>query len=275
MDVGRREAAAWSRRDDRPQLEQALALQQQLLELAGGGDYALLVKLSRGHYLLGTQTDDTDAKIAAFEAGMRYGDLALYTFEEFRKRVKDEGEAPEVAVAALGPEAVDAIYWDAVNVAKWARAKGMLKVLMMKDKARAMIERVRALQPGYYHGAADRYLGAYHAALPGFAGRDLKKSREHFEASLRLAPGYLPTRVLMAEYLALTEDDAALYRELLEQVLAGDAGALPEVAPELRLAQRQAAMMLDHMDDHFDVDGGEASPQEPTQGAAPAGEAGP
>jgi hypothetical protein len=225
--------------------------------VSGSAPYELLARLSRLYYLEGQVLVDRDAKKAAFREGLRYGDLALHSFPAFRERFAAT-DAVEEAVLVLGPEAIDGIYWNAVNLAKWARLEGLVKIIFFKDKARAMIERVRALDPGYYHGAADRYLGAYYAALPVIAGRDLKRSLEHFERSLARAPDYLATRTTMATYYAVNADDARLYRSILEEVLAAPSDTLPEVAPEQRLAQLEARHRLDNIEDLFDLEDLEA-----------------
>ena len=54
------------------------------------------------------------------------------------------------------------------------------------------------------------------------------------------APAYLPTRLAYAEDYAARVRDEALYRRLLDEIVAADANALPDAAPENADAQRTA-----------------------------------
>src|SRR5204862_7910523 len=117
--------------------------------------------LSRAHYILGELEQETEKKLEAYEAGMRFGDLALHTIPAFREAF-DRTRSLEDAVESVPVSGIAAIYWDAVNQGKWANAKGKVKVLFMKDKVKRMIERVLALDGKWWFGAARRYLGAYY-----------------------------------------------------------------------------------------------------------------
>ena len=63
------------------------------------------------------------------------------------------------------------------------------------------------------------------------------------EEALAAAPKYLATKVLMAENYAAKIKDRALYDRLLDEVLAADPDALPEVAVEQRVEQEKARRM--------------------------------
>lgn len=216
---------------------------------------------SRSHDILGEISDDPDKKLEAYDAGMRYGDLALHTIPAFREAF-DKTRSLEDAVESVPRTGIEAIYWDAVNQGKWANAKGKVKVLFMKDKVKRMIERVLTLDEKWWFGAAHRYLGAYFSALPTFAGRDLAASKAHFEKSLAIAPDFFATRVLMAEYWARNANDRRTYRVELERVIAASPDSIPEVAPEQRIEQKKARKLLAEIDDYFDE-------EEKGAGAAP------
>lgn len=241
--------AAWAARDNPVQLRRALELYESDLETKPESRF-LLVRLARGYYLYGVLLTDTNLKLAAFKRGMHYGDRALYTFPEFRERFDKSRQIGE-AVETLGIEAIGAIYWAAVNMAKWARLEGMVKILLLKNKARAMVEHVYKLDSGYNHGAADRYLGAYYAVVPAYAGGDLERSRRHFEQALARAPNYIGNRVYMAETFAVAKSDGHLFRKLLREAIAADPSSCSDAVPEQRLAQARARDLLQQYDDLF------------------------
>jgi hypothetical protein len=254
-DLERQALASWEKRDEVPQLQATIETLKKLLAAKGGQDYATYVWLSRAHYILGELTDNTAHKLDAYEAGMKYGDLALNTIPEFRARFERKQEIEE-AVEVVGKEHIDAIYWDAVNTGKWAKTKGATKILFMKEKVKKMIDRCLALDETWFFGAPHRYLGAYFAGLPAFSGRDLDKSRKHFERAKAIEPNYFATHTLMAEYLARGLNDRKMYKSELEYVLKGSTDALPKVSPEQRIEKAKAKVMLDEIDEHFDADEG-------------------
>jgi hypothetical protein len=249
--------ASWARRDEEPALRETIGTLKKLLDARGGADYGTLVWLARAHYLLGEVSSDAERKLEAYEAGMLYGDRALDAIPAFRERFA-RTQSVEESVEAVGKDGIDAIYWDAVNTGKWSKAKSMTKALFMKDKVRRMVERVASIDARWWYGAADRYLGAYYAALPAIAGRDLEKSRAHFDRSLAVAPDYLATHTLVAEFLARNSNDRKLYESECQLVLAAPANRLPEIEPEQRIEKRKARKLLDDVDDYFD-------PEEPSK----------
>ncbi|MFC1705575.1 TRAP transporter TatT component family protein [Planctomycetota bacterium] len=247
------ETSLWDQRDHKDARRSLIALLETRTAGESASDYQALVRLSRLYYLEGQAEDERAQQLAAYEQGMRFGDRALHTFSSFREHFEATG-AVEKAVLSLGEEAIAAIYWNAVNTGKWAKSKGLVKILFYKDRVREMIEHARSLNPGFFHGAPDRYLGAYFAALPTVAGRDLARSKEHFDRTLVQGAEYLGTRVTMAEYYAVAKDDPELYRSLLEEVLAAPGDRPADVAAEQRMAKARAARMLDEIEDLFDVD---------------------
>ena len=91
--------------------------------------------------------------------------------------------------------------------------------------------------------APDRVLGILDCELPE-ARQNLRDALERFEAAVAAAPAYLPTRIAYAEEYATRVRDAALYRRLLDEVIAADANALPEAAPENLEAQKTARSLI-------------------------------
>jgi hypothetical protein len=85
--------------------------------------------------------------------------------------------------------------------------------------------------------------------MPGFMGKDLKKSEALFTKSLAIAPNYFGTKVLMAERLATEIPDRAMYQRLLREVIAADPAVEPAIAPENRIEQIKAQELLAQIDE--------------------------
>ena len=72
-----------------------------------------------------------------------------------------------------------------------------------------------------------------------------------FDESIELQPGYLGTKVLKAEYYATKMQDAELFAKLLDEVLAADPDAIPELGPENRAEQAKAKKLKANQSDFF------------------------
>jgi len=158
----------------------------------------------------------------------------------------------ETAVARMGRTHVPALYTAAAAWLGWIlNSEGDPEALAQLSRPLAMIRRVAELDPGHDRGGVQLLLGIYYAVQPPGAGRDLNRSRAHFERAQQLAgAGALMPRVAMAEYYARY----AMDRELFEQLIA-EIGAQREDPPGLELAnalaRRRAAELKAMADEWF------------------------
>lgn len=246
-------AAAWERRGDRPALEQAIAHWEAHVA-ARPDDGNALAMLSRAYYFLADGHlrglgPKSDQYLGAFERGIAAGERALAaTSPEFKARVTRD-EKVEEAIKVVGKEGLPAMYWYAVNLGKWSRAKGIAALLGNKDRVKGVLERVLALDESFFHGAPHRYFGVYWSLLP--VGRDLDKSKQHFERSLAIAPSYVGTKVLMAESYAVKKQDRALYTRLLDEVLAAPDDGIADLVAETRVEKDKARELKAKTDENF------------------------
>lgn len=248
--------AAWGERGDRSRLEKAIAIWERTAAASGGGDAATWGKLSRAYYFLADghlrkQGTGAPAYLEAFEKGTAAGERALSAGNaEFKRRVL-AGEKVEEAIKVVGGESLPAMYWYAANLGKWSRAKGFATTLGNKDRVKGVMTRALELDPAFFHGGPHRYFGAFYAVAPSFAGGDLDKSREHFEKSIGLAPGYAGTKILMAETYAAKKQDPALFDRLIAEVLAMPDNAIPGLEPETRIEKEKALELKAKRDEIF------------------------
>lgn len=238
---------AWKKRDDRSSLEAAIQAWERAVKLASD-DAATLTKLSHAYYFLADGHlrklgDKSDEYLTTYEAGVKLGERALAAANpKFKEHVLSGGSV-EDGVKLVGNEGIEAMYWYSASLGKWARAKGFSTTLGNKDRIKAVMSRVLDLDPQFFHGAADRYFGAFYAVAPGFAGGDMNKSKEHFEKSISLAPNYASTKVLMADVYAVKQQDRALFDKLLDEVLAMPVDAIPGLEPETKVEKEKATEM--------------------------------
>ena len=241
----------WARRDEMPALKEALAIYKQVLEHNGKHRKAM-ERLARGYYLLAYGHAKTKEELlAAHDEGARWGERIMGLRAEFIQKIK-AGEKDYQAISVAQKEDATGIYWAYANLARWSVEQGFTTVLKNKSKLKAFVSRVAELDDHYYHGAGDRGLGAFYAKAPSFAGGDLKKALHHFEKSLKIAPGYFGTKVLMARYYATKKQDRELFEKLLNEVIKGDPNVLPDVVPIQKMEQEKAKKLLAEAEDKFE-----------------------
>jgi tetratricopeptide (TPR) repeat protein len=242
---------AWANRDQLASLQQAIA-HWETVAASKPEDVATWARLSRAYYVMADghlRGDGAECYLATFERGTAAGERALAAASpEFKARVT-KGEKVEDAIKVVGKEGIEAMYWYAVNLGKWSRGKGLAALLGNKDRVKGVLTRVLELDETFFYGAPHRYFGAYWSLVP--VGRDLDKSKQHFEKSLSIAPGYAGTKVLMAESYAVKKQDRALFLKLLDEVLAMPEDAIPELAPEARLEEGKARELKGKADELF------------------------
>lgn len=240
----------WQKRAVKENLEEALS-KFELLHAANPKDLEALTYLTRGHYLLAdAHLDNPDLKKRNFEKATSFGEMAMATNDAFKEKVS-AGKSVEESLDTLTLKEVPAIYWTAAALGKWAKAAGIATQLKYKTRIKAQIEKVEKLQPDFFYGAPSRFWGAYYAVAPSFAGGDLNKSKVHFEKSLKTAPEYLGTQVLMAEVYWTKKGDRKAFDSILRGVLASTHDKHPELGPENLLEKKKAEKLLENADELF------------------------
>ena len=233
-DVATQAAEKWEQRGDKASLLESLSLYEQVI----AGDPTnrdAAFHLVRGWYFMGdAHESETEAKLAAWDKAITFGDMCLNINTAFKETLEKSGNKSE-AIKLATSEDVPCIYWTSASLGKWAKTNGILQSLKHKSTFVGFMEQVEALQADYFYGAPYRYWGAYFAVLPGFAGRDLDKSKVNFDKSIGIAPDYLGTYLLLADNWARNSQNVEEFDQAVQYVLASDPEALPEdLLPENR-----------------------------------------
>lgn len=241
----------WGSRQNKADLENALTKFKAVAE-SDTNHYEAMVYLARGYYLLAdAHLENMDEKKKNWETSVSWGEKAMITNPEFKKAVVDRKESVTDAVNQLTLAQINALYWSAASLGKWAKNSGIATTLKYKSQIKRMIERVGELNPDYFYGAVYRYWGVYYAVAPGFAGGSMEKSLENFQKSFNVANNYLGTHVLYAENYASKQGDRELFKKELDFVLKAKPESIPELLPEQILEQKKAKRMLADMENYF------------------------
>lgn len=244
--------AAWAARKDPAKLAEAVAKWETLA--AAAADAELFTKLSRAWYFMAERygfEDKNDKRDEAYQKGLDWATKALkLAAPDFAKSMA-EGKTHAESIAKAPKEAIGPMYWYATNLGKWAAGKGFSTRLRYKDDIKATIDLVKSYDENYFYAAPWRYLGSYEAQTAGLAGGSLEKSEENYKKATEMAPGYLGTKVLWADYLCTKRQDKATYEKLLKDVVAANASAIPEIEAENLLEQEKAKKLLSQIDEKF------------------------
>lgn len=243
--------ALFAQRGDKAALQKAIPLYEQALAGAPAETQReILIKLARANYFLGEAHARADKKVQKkqFQKAHEWAMKCLNANAAFKAKADDDIEE---AAKLISKEEAGCAYWAATGLGKWTKIDGLTTQLKYKTDIKALIGRVLEVDKQYFYGGPDRYFGTYYAVLPGIMGRDLKKSKKHYEASLKIAPFYLGTKVLWAENLAVKDDDKETFVKLLNEVINADISANPEVIPENEVAKVNAKELLAQVEELF------------------------
>ncbi len=243
----------WKERGEKAKLVAAIGKWEAAAEKAG--DAELFAKLSRAHYLLGDGyyflEGNNEARDAEYQKGLDWATRALKAAAPAFAKAMAEGKKHAESITLAPKEAVPAMYWYATNLGKWAASKGFATRLRYKDDIKATMDHVKALDEQFFYAAPWRYFGSFEAVTAGLAGGSLEKSEENYKKAVELAPNYLGTKVLWADFLCTKKNDKATYKKLLEEVLAANASVDPDIEPENKLEQEKAKKLLSQIDEKF------------------------
>ncbi len=243
--------ALWLERGDKEKLSSALEIYEQLYA-NDRKDREVAARLVRGWYFYGDAHEtEKEAKEAAWNKAITFGTECLNINEGYAEILGKEGKR-EDAAQALVKEDVPCVYWTASALGKWGKSIGLATTLKHLGAVEAWMNKVEELDASYFYGGVHRYWGALYAGKPSFAGRDMDRSMTEFKKSLEIAPEYLGTRILIADYWAKTQQDHALFDEMVQYVLASDPSILDEnIRPENESELRKAKALMDQRADLF------------------------
>jgi len=231
----------WEKRGEPASLKKAIGVYQKAYE--SEPSYALAERLSYAYYFLADAFEQGEQRSRDYYTGYEWGIKALCYDPGFKQRYQAEKKGMGDAINGVPKEFAGGIFWAATCYGKWGKMRNILKQLGPAKQARKMITYLYSIDKTYYYGGPARWLGAFYAIAPGIAGGDMKKSKQYYEEALEMAPQYFATKVLMAENYYPEVKDRAGYDRALDEVLAGDINALPEVAIEQKVEQEKAKIL--------------------------------
>jgi predicted anti-sigma-YlaC factor YlaD len=227
----------------------------------------LLLSACRGFTQYSFAFVETDAELLQYEdydATKRMRERALKLYLRARDyglrglEVKHSGilqrltDDPETAVAGVSVEEIDMLYWTA---AAWGAALSLggdrPELIADLPTITAIVQRVMDLDEAYEDGAVHEMFVRLES-LGDLFGGSLDQARTHFERALELSGGHSASPYLtMATNVSVTTQNRDEFEELLEQALAIDLEARPEIRLQNIIVQRRAQHLLDNVEELF------------------------
>jgi len=160
--------------------------------------------------------------------------------------------APDVAVARLGIDDVDLVYWTA---AAWGSAISLglhrLEIAADLPAVRALFDRALTLDETYSRGAVHEALISIEA-LPETMGGSRERADRHFARAVELSRGgSAAPYVSYASAVLVPAQERAVFMETLETALAVDVDGVEDLKLSNRIARKRARFLAAHGDDLF------------------------
>jgi hypothetical protein len=187
-------------------------------QLAAREDFEVAWRLARVLYWIGTH-GPKDGQRAALDRGVVTGTLA----------------------ARLEPNRPEGHFWQAANMGALAESFGLSQGLKYRGRIKAALDRVRAIDPAWQQGSADRALGWWYHMVPGLFGGSESEAEAHLRRALTYNAESTATLYFLAEVL-IERGRPGEARATLQKVL--DAPWDPDWAPEDAGFKEKAAARL-------------------------------
>ncbi len=187
-----------------------------------------------------------------YKRGKDHGLNSLWSAKEQGRVLSLPQDEFEKELRRFGKKKVANLFWTAFCWGNWINLnRDDPGVLIDTPRVEAMMKRVINLEPSYYYGSAHTFLGAMASARPKMLGGDYEKSREEFEAAIKIDDSYLMHKVLFAQFYAVQTQNKNLFLELLKSVQEANIEKDDEKRLANELAKRRAFYLTEKIKVYF------------------------
>jgi len=188
-----------------------------------------------------------------YKRAKRYGTELLARFHGMEEGLEGSLKEFKDGLDRFAAHEVEYLFWSGFAWGNYLNFhKDSVEALAELPRVEAIMNRVLELNPEYYYGGADLFMGAFYGSRPKLLGGNPSLSKEYFEKAIKITNGKsLIAPVTMAQFYAVQVQDLALYNKLLEGVLVADAAALPDQRLMNELAKIRAEILLNKKSHYF------------------------
>jgi hypothetical protein len=242
----------WKKRDTKAKARKAIKIWKAAAKMdPTRADIAL--KLAYAYYFMANVharwEDDADEKrLALYKKGTKAAETAIFLQNSKFQQALSKGKKWEEYVSLIEKDGIASLYWYCSNLGQYSVLEGITTAIGNLSIIKSSMKHILSLDENFFYAGPHRYFGAYEAKV---VGGNLDKAKVYFNRSIKLAPDYLDTYILKAEWYAAKTQDEDLFVATLKQVLKADVNAIPNLKIENSNAQRIAKSMLENMEDYF------------------------
>jgi predicted anti-sigma-YlaC factor YlaD len=162
------------------------------------------------------------------------------------------------ALRLVRREDADYLYWaGAAWMAAFSADPFDFAQIVTIPRAIALLQQVENWEDAYGQGAVHEIFVSFYGAAPADLGGSEKKARNNYLRAVELSRGKRAgPHIALASTVAVNNQDAAEFRDLLAKALAVDVDADPPDRLVNIINQRKANWMLAHIGDFFLAEGG-------------------
>lgn len=181
-----------------------------------------------GYALLFVEEEDPIRASALYLRARDYGRRALGDKGFVFSRQKLNPEALKEVLPEMGPAELEALFWFTLSWNGWINLNlDRPAALGQLSLAQACLERIMAIDPGYFHGLPCVLMGVLYSARPQMLGGDIDRAEFYFKKALELSRHeFFLVQYYCARHYAVRIQDREMFNRLLEEIEQGDPRAL-------------------------------------------------
>ncbi len=166
--------------------------------------------------------DETPRDVASLwrlSMACHYVGMRLTKEKDDKKPFFTEGREAGLTAVEIDPGCAACRFWAAINMALYADAAGIFKMLTSLTAVRENLKLSAELDPAYAYGGAYRVLGRIEEKLPGILGGSDDRAKEYYEKAIAAAPDEPINYLFLARLLKESFSDAKAAMPLVDKGL--------------------------------------------------------
>lgn len=236
----------WEQRTDDKALKKAdhfISLAKNIRPL----DFELSILLSKIKYNIAKNIEvDQELKDSLYLEGARFSRDAVLNHIMI-KSLLDESNLDSSSkilktIAKAPKEVVPGLFWWAENLSHYLIEQPVMKRLNHRELLEVLMNRVLALDPGFYYSGPYRFFGSLYTKIPGI---ELSQSDTYFKQSIDSNPEYLFNWISYAEFYHQKKGNREQYNKILKEVLNSDINQFPEIMNDNYFSKIYARRLLE------------------------------
>ena len=210
-------------------------------------DFELSILLSKIKYNIAKNIEQNPKlKDSLFLEGAKISREAVLNHSKIRlllnESTLDSSSKILLSITKAPNEVIPGLYWWAENLAHYLIEQPVIKRLNNRELLEVLMNRVLALDPGFYYSGPYRFFGTLYTKIPGI---ELSQADTYFRQSIDSNPEYLFNWISYAEFYHQKQGNREQYNQILRKVLNFDINQFPEIMNDNYFSKIYARRLLE------------------------------